>query len=304
MAKGFIMKSVFVKVLFSLTMWLIPLAVAQAQQNTTAYVVSSTVGARARACPALDCDEMFRFDQNDELSVLAIVTGNTVSGSDEWLEVSTEAGVVYVHSSLARPVAGAAPHTTVSDAEAEPALETVSTNGWNFHEAGALTFRAPRGLNDAVEFYSDEEFLEDLATMNGEDPDEFIANMNSMFQDESFDAFLMDTNSGASIFVTHEDLDGMSITLNLIERVLTRHERDAGSNILDSENLTLPVGGVVRLHLIRTSDDRDSKWRAEVVIYAIPIGDLVYYVEIALEPSLYEDYLPTINTIATTFGTQ
>jgi hypothetical protein len=60
----------------------------------------------------------------------------------------------------------------------------------------------------------------------------------------------------------------------------------------------------VRLHLIRTNEDGDSKFREEVVIYAVPIGDRVYYFEIAVDPSVYDDYVPTINTIATTFSTE
>lgn len=300
------MRSVGIKLWFGLILLLAPIISLQAQgQQVTPYVISSTVGARARACPTLDCEELFRFEHNDEIGVLATVTGNTVSGSDEWLEVATETGVVYVHSSLARPLAGVAPHNAVLAGAAPAAVtQTISTNGWNYHEAGEIYFRAPRGLNDAVDFFSDRVLLEELATMYGEDPDDLIDGMEAMFESESFDGFLLDSNTGTSIFVSHEDVEDIEYTLNLLERLLTRNEEDAGSTIVDTAQVNLPLGGAVRLHLIRTSDFGDSKSRQEVVLYAFTVAERIYYFEVAIDPSLYDDFLLSINTIASTISTE
>src|SRR5262249_44773278 len=149
-----------------------------------------------------------------------------------------------------------------------------------------------------------EVLLEELANMYGEDPDEVVESMQAMFESESFDGFLLDSNTGTSIFVTHEDVDEIAFTLNLLERLLTRQETDAGSNIVESGQVALPVGGAVRLHVIRSNEIGKSKSRQEIVLYAIPVDDQIYYFEIEVDPSIYEDYLPTINTIATTISTE
>ena len=67
------------------------------------YMVETSGGVNAniRACPRTSCDIVAKFAPGSEVEVIGRVVGETVYGTDIWLEVSFKGGSAYIHSELA-----------------------------------------------------------------------------------------------------------------------------------------------------------------------------------------------------------
>jgi hypothetical protein len=107
---------------------------ALAQEEVAGYVVRSSSAANARSCPRLDCAVVTTFGPGEIISVVDTVSGDTVSGSDQWHRVVHDGANVYVHSSLlvAQP----------SDKSA-PALAASVTDQWVEHQCGWSQHQTP-----------------------------------------------------------------------------------------------------------------------------------------------------------------
>ena len=66
------------------------------------YIVETrdNLRARVRNCPRTSCDILGHLDPGDELRSTAIVVGETVNGSNEWVQFLLDDQTAYIHSSL------------------------------------------------------------------------------------------------------------------------------------------------------------------------------------------------------------
>lgn len=62
--------------------------------------------ANARACPNLDCEVVLLLEEDTQVSVGQVTTGQEVDGSDVWYEVNVEGQTepLYLHSSVVEPL--------------------------------------------------------------------------------------------------------------------------------------------------------------------------------------------------------
>ena len=71
--------------------------------SRTKYVVETAGNANAniRACPRTSCEIVAKFAPGAEVDVLGRVSGETVYGTNVWLEIGFEGGEAYIHGALA-----------------------------------------------------------------------------------------------------------------------------------------------------------------------------------------------------------
>ncbi len=79
----------------------LPTATATVMSRTK-YVVETAGNANAniRACPRTSCEIVAKFAPGTEVDVLGRVSGETVYGTDEWLEIGFEGGRAFIHSEI------------------------------------------------------------------------------------------------------------------------------------------------------------------------------------------------------------
>lgn len=64
---------------------------------------AGSLNANIRSCPRTSCDIVAKFAPGAEVIVIGRAEGETVYGTDVWLEIKLEAGSAYLHSELAEP---------------------------------------------------------------------------------------------------------------------------------------------------------------------------------------------------------
>jgi hypothetical protein len=253
---------------------------------------------------------LFEFEQGEQLEVVEIVTGEVVSGNDQWLKVTTEDRFVFVHSSLATRAPDAPEPQAAVETEQEestspvPKDKGVSRTDWVLHQVGELSFERPPTMSDATDFFTDAELLASLGEMYDIDPEEFFEPITEAIEIGLLDGYLMDLNSGLSVFITHEDLGDLKVTPAFIRRILEQLEEGNGGEVIDSEIVELPIGEAIRLHALRRIQAGTFNSEQEVLKYAVTIGTRIYYVEFGSTPEFFDDLVPTIETIAATFSSE
>ncbi|MBK8020068.1 MAG: SH3 domain-containing protein [Chloroflexi bacterium] len=154
-------------------LWLLSFHMTSAQSEEMLYVVSGSTSINARQCPRLDCAVVEALQPGTEVTVIEMVNGDTVFGSDQWAQLENGSGEVYVHSALIDPVAAGesdAGGKVVSDMDqrdesAAPAREAESretveaapldTSRWLVVEVDRFTVRMPPMWEDIQELVAD-----------------------------------------------------------------------------------------------------------------------------------------------------
>lgn len=77
-----------------------PLPTIPTSAAPVTYYISAGSTANARACPRTNCDVVTSFSRGAEIDVVQTVTGDSVSGSNQWRAIRYQGQTVYIHSSL------------------------------------------------------------------------------------------------------------------------------------------------------------------------------------------------------------
>lgn len=156
-------------ILFVIAFYVLPAATLSAQQ-TERYVVTSRQAVNARTCPRVTCGVARTFAPGEALLVNAVVEGESVSGSNEWLRISENGRDVFVHSSLA----ARSPDSVEAEEEKSSAPGTVNTSRWVERRIDSALLTTPRSWMTQTEILADEELIEALAEWYGMETDELI----------------------------------------------------------------------------------------------------------------------------------
>jgi hypothetical protein len=293
------------KILLILMFFIIRFATASAQEGGS-YVVTSSQSINARTCSRLTCDVARTFAPGDVLVVESQVEGDTVSGSDQWLQLNEDGSDVFVHSSLAAPVPEMEKTTETEGVLTTETteLETVSTSRWVEHQAHSATITTPRNWMTFEAFLADEELIESIAEMSDLEPDELIA----MFEQEigvevveAADLILIEPFSSVFLVALHIDMDGAELGVNFLKRAMMSQIEGMGGEVLSDEIIHVPAGNGVRVHFHVVDDGSDSAATTEMLFYAIVDSQHTYLLMCGTLSDSFKQMEPVFDTIVQEF---
>jgi hypothetical protein len=319
------MKALPVKIIVLLLLCGLTVFPILAQDAETIYVITAPQQANARECPHLTCPIVLVFPKGEEVSVSALVPGDTITGSSSnlWLEVPTESGIVYVHNSLAEPTTNSVAATsevpftstpmnvpatptrvpTETPAPTEESAPAEATHpGWSVFNGGGYTLETPGSWMSAAELFSDQDLVNEMAKAYGLDAKTLADQLQEGLDSGLFDVYMLDLLTGISLDIRHEDRRGLPVTLSLLRRILIEQAKSAGATVIKDEIIELPIGSAVRLHFLRVLSMGTFRAESHIFTYAVVEPENIYYLEITIPSVLYDsDSEATADAIASTF---
>jgi hypothetical protein len=284
------------KILLILLFFLVRFATLSAQEAGD-YVVTSSQSINARTCPRLTCDVARTFAPGDVLAVESLVEGDTVSGSDKWLQISEDESDIYVHSSLAEPIPA-----EIDEPEAN-VHETVSTSRWVEHNAHYALVVTPRNWMTREAMLEDEELIETLADWYDMEVNDLISEYEEEIAESTFDLALFEPFDGIWFYVWHEDLNGSEMSIEFLKRSILSDINGMGAEVVSDEILQLPAGEAIRFHLRLYEDDRSRLVTSEEIFYIFLDSQHIFYLDCTTTPYTFKNMEPVFDTIAQEFRT-
>ena len=231
------------------TCGLLIISQVDAQSTGSLYIVTASQAINARQCPRLDCGIVRSLAPETVVNVVGIVSGDTVLGSDQWVQIDDDGVQMYAHSSLVTPD-DAEPLT---DSEAAPAtdIESVDTSSWGSFEVGQVQFRAPRGWVDLAELASDADFLDGVEETYGKESRQWYEQSYQMIEDHVYDMVLVELDNAGVLYISHGDWEDVNISARYLRRLLETSLSSYGeSELVSSEVIATPMGEAVRIEAV------------------------------------------------------
>jgi hypothetical protein len=304
------MSRLVVSVVIILTLSGVMGTLVHAQDTPTIYTVTSPQTVNARGCPRLTCPVLQTFAPGDQLAVIDVAHGEAVLGSDAWLHMNVDGVDLFVHSSLATPLAAPAaapPPASGRDASEDSAPADSSSEGgasgatgdWVTHTGAGFALDIPPSWLEITDILTDEGYIDDLAEFLGQDADQTMEAMQTLCSAGACDLVMADLGGSAALFLLHLDMEGMPQSAKLWNILLAQQFKDQGADVISSEVVELPAGEAARIHLVLTMGV--AQMEMEYVIYAVIGGDRMYMLLFYIDSCCVEDYITTIDQIAASF---
>lgn len=272
-------------------------------QATTTYTITSNRTVNARSCPRLNCGVVTTFDSGEEIEVVDVVSGDTVSGSTEWVQIEVEGREAYIHGSL------------VTEAEANDDSRSglsrggsgdtnpdgsLDTSDWDINETRRFSIATPPSWSDVSDLLDNPAFLDDLRDLYGDNSDA-LDNIEMALEQGLLDLLMVDIRTGATMALLHQDLEGVTLTPRLLRTALAVTLEDGGAEIIEESVVELPVGDAVRFWVAMDADFGLVPVDSDALIYAILTRERMYLMVFSVTNGDFEDFIPTFDAIAATF---
>lgn len=272
-----------------------------AQSDTpVVYEVISGQAINARACARLDCAVVMVFEPGTVLTSTGTRRGDTVAGSDGWIQVEIQGQTVYVHESLVEE--HEAEDAAVEPAETGPARDLhLNTVRWTDYETPGLNFRGPSGWATCEELDADDEYWDTYEDSYGKvaviRQREFIEDCLQWLDDGQYDQVILDPFDDGGIFVFRRYYPNVSLTTRYLQHDIVSYASDElGQDIEVSEVLDLPGGDALRL-IISEGSGRE---RVIFMSYSLTDNEYAYTAELVAYANDQEYYQPYIDALAET----
>lgn len=264
-------------------------------QEGMSYTVTGTETVNGRECPRLTCAVVRRLEPRTIINVVATVSGDTVFGSDQWVQVNAEGVEMYVHTSLVAPAAAAALPENSS-----PSIPAIDTSDWVSVQADDFQLLTPEGWTDVADLITDKGFMGWVQQTFGDTEVEWYHETYESVQANTLDLAMFEVRANGVLYVWHESLDSGNISSRALQRIVEAFLLDMeGSEIVRSDLTTVPAGEAVRVevNLPRLDGEFDMSF-----LYAVICdGEVHYLTLVTYQYDDREEYAGIADTIANNF---
>lgn len=266
-----------------------------AQTAGSPYIVTAGQAINARQCPRLDCAVVRSLAPQTVVNVVGLVSGDTVAGSDQWVQIDDAGVQMYAHSSLVAPN----DDEPVALEQAEESAQADTAN-WTNYTVDTFDLLAPRTWIDIVELATDEDYLAGVEEMYGKGERQWYLDTYAGVQDGSYDLVLVEINSAGVLFLSHTEW-GMEVSPRYLREVMeTYMEAGEGGKLISSEIVELSAGNAVRIVMDFTNVSGSTSGQ---FTYGIIVDDCVYYLDVILFGVGTNEYYANIaDVIANSFN--
>lgn len=293
-------------------MHLMPPLPSDAQSEPVAYEVISPQAVNARACARLDCAVVLVFEPGTVLTSTGSAYGDTVAGSDRWIQVESQGQTVFVHQSLLEQGDTVSASATVQegttdgdspDGVVEANIDRafrLNTLRWTEHEIPGLSFRAPSTWATCEELVDDDEYWEVFEDTFGkvvtQQQRQFIEECIQAQGDE-FATAVVDPFGTGTAYVYIAGWSDVTLTPRYVQHQFELGLVDGlGVEIVLSELVGMPAGDVVHID----TSLGEGIYRAVSISYTVidAENDTTYTVELTTNGPDEEYYAPFAEAIA------
>jgi hypothetical protein len=304
------MSRLMMSVILIVTLFGLTGAFVDAQDAPTIYTVTAPQTINARGCPRLSCPVLQTFASGDQLTVIEVVQGEAVLGSEEWLHMKVDGVDLFVHSSLAAPLdtlPDAPPPASGRDASEDSApADSPSGEGasgaasdWITHTGAGFTLDTPPGWMDFTDVLADEDYLASVTEFLGEDSGATVEALKTMCGDGACDVVMADLYGKAALFMMHVDMEGVSLSAQMWKILLEQQFEDSGADVISSEIVDLPAGEAVRFHLVLAMGA--AQIDIDYIVYMVITSDRMYMLMFYVDSCCVEEYGAVVDQIAESF---
>jgi hypothetical protein len=281
-------------------------AFVNAQDAPTIYTVTAPQTINARGCPRLSCPVLQTFAPGDQLSVIEVVQGEAVLGSEEWLHMNVDGVDLFVHSSLAAPLDTPPPASGRDASEDSAPADSAAgegasgaTSDWITHTGAGFTLDTPPGWMDFTDLLADEDYLASVTEFLGEDSGVTVDALKTMCGEGACDVIMADLHGKAALFMMHLDMEGMPGSAQLWKILFEQQFEKMGADVISSEIVDLPAGEAIRIHLVLAMGV--AQMEMEYIVYTVTTSDRMYMLLFYMDSCCVEEYGAVVDQVAESF---